>query len=597
MVFQFQLLGLFIMFLLIVLYFGRDKYSANRGFVYKPILIFGYIMQLFYIVTFILMKSNNDYLICAKLYFASIVILSFLYAVYFVNSVWEDNYSNDKILVNRQNSLVLLVVISSLIASIFIICSRVRLLDNIVRLYVDIPSVCMEISMMIQLLVLFKYYNKMDIKKAFCLLVVLIMEFVMLGAHFYFDYLTVINSGMILIILYLYMTLENNFSKEIDALKIERDNAIRNNIDKSAFLKNISHEIRTPINTIDGFSQVIIDSDNIDEIKEDARDIRLASRDLIDIINGMIDLSIIESGNLSVVVEDYDLYDMLDNVKEIVDSKLRDKSVKFNFDVDKDIPHILSGDATRISQVLLNILTNSIKFTDKGKIGLKVESIKSSNKCRLKFIISDTGKGISREDINNLFLYNENGENKGLGLIVSNYLVELMNGKIEVDSEVGHGSTFVVTIDQNIVSEKRTDKFKKKELLEEFDASDKKILVVDDNKLNIKVAVKLLKPYKVEVVEASSGDECLDILDKDHDFDLILMDDLMPNKSGTETLNILQKIERVDGYYIPVVVLTANAVSGMKEKYLDSGFDDYLAKPIDRDELNRILKKYLRKKG
>ena len=375
---------------------------------------------------------------------------------------------------------------------------------------------------------------------------------------------------------------------------IERDNALRNNIDKSSFLRNISHEIRIPINTIDGFSQIIVDSDNMEEIKEDVSDIRLASRDLIDIINGMIDLSIIETGNLEISPEDYDIYDMLDNVIEISNSKIKGKSIEFSTNIDKDIPNILSGDSERISQVLLNVLTNSIKFTDKGKIIFKVESIKSNNKCRLKFIIEDTGRGISKEDINHLFDYNENKENKGIGLIVSRYLIELMNGKIEVESEEKKGSIFTITIDQNIISEKRTDEFKKRDIIKEFDASDKRILIVDDNKLNLKVASKLLSPYKVEIVEANSGDECLDIIDKDHNFDLILMDDMMPEKSGTETLNILQKIERVDGYYIPVVVLTANAVSGMKEKYINSGFDDYLAKPIEREELNRILKKYLK---
>ena len=168
-----------------------------------------------------------------------------------------------------------------------------------------------------------------------------------------------------------------------------------------------------------------------------------------------------------------------------------------------------------------------------------------------------------------------------------------MDGKIDVQSKENEGTTFTITIDQKNTSEIETVKEKKS--LKTFSAEGKRILLVDDNKLNVKVATKLLESYKVDITEANSGKECLDILEKDNNYDLILMDDLMPNMSGTETLEILKKIERIEGYKIPVVVLTANAVHGMKEKYINKGFDDYLAKPIDKYELNRVLNKYLKK--
>ena len=596
MVFQFQLIGLFIMFLLVVIYYNKNDYVINQNSLYKGMLINGYIMQMLYVLTFIAIKISCYYLIFVKLYFISVIVLSLLIGGYFVIEILREKYKNQGETLEEKIRIGKMIFIGfATLAVILIFSAKMRMLDSIVRLNVDYVSVFMEISLLVQLIMLFGFYQSLEIKKAFSLLIILIMEFVMLGSHFYFSHLAVLNSGMILIILYLYITLENPDVLENKMLKIERDNAIHNNIDKSSFLKNISHEIRIPINTIDGFSQVIVDSDDMEEIKSDIEDIRIASRDLIDIINGMIDLSIIEAGDLNIILEDYDIYDALDNVVEITKSKLKDKSVKFNVNIEKDIPDILNGDSERISQVLLNIITNSIKYTDKGKIDFKVEAIKSNALCRLKFVISDTGKGISKDDISHLFDYSDKSENKGIGLVVAKYLVELMNGKIDVSSDEGKGSTFVVTIDQKIISEKRTDSFKKKEGIKFFDASDKRILIVDDNKLNLKVASKLLSPYKVEVREAISGQECLDILDKDHDFDLILMDDMMPEKSGTETLNILTKIERVDGYYIPVVVLTANAISGMREKYLNSGFDDYLAKPIEREELDRILRKYLKK--
>ena len=169
-----------------------------------------------------------------------------------------------------------------------------------------------------------------------------------------------------------------------------------------------------------------------------------------------------------------------------------------------------------------------------------------------------------------------------------------MEGTIDVESTEQKGSTFTVTIDQKIISEKQEKKLKKQKEIVPFNASDKRILLVDDNKLNLKVASRLLQDYNVEVVEATSGQECLNILENDTNFNLILMDDLMPEMSGTECLDIIKKIERVDGFYIPVVALTANAINGMKEKYLNNGFEDYLSKPIDKYELHRILKKYLK---
>ena len=402
--------------------------------------------------------------------------------------------------------------------------------------------------------------------------------------------------GMIIVVYYNYFVLENSDKEELKTVTLERDYAKKHSIDKINFLKVLSHEIRTPLNTIDGMSQIIMDSDNLEEIKNDVKDIRIASRDLIDVINGMIDLSILESGSLVVLSENYNVYDMFEDVKNIAFSKMRDKNLDFKFDIADDIPEVLLGDSERFSQVILNLITNAIKYTDKGSIVLKVQSIKSSTKCRLKVMVSDTGRGIKKEDIGNIFESKSSKEGISLGLAVSKYLLELMGGTIEVESTYGKGSKFIITLDQNIVSDSSEEKIIRKRVLKPFDASDKRILLVDDNKLNLKVASKLLQPYGVLIVEATSGRECLDILDRDTKFDLILMDDMMPEMSGTECLDILKKLERVDGYYIPVVVLTANAVSGMKEEYLNVGFEDYLSKPIDKYELDRILKKYLKRK-
>ena len=213
--------------------------------------------------------------------------------------------------------------------------------------------------------------------------------------------------------------------------------------------------------------------------------------------------------------------------------------------------------------------------------------------------ISDTGKGIDKSELNKIFNKYDDINNKdgnGIGLAIVKNLVDLMNGKIDVDSEVGVGTKFTVTFDQKIIDgESISVKNKENGEVKVFDATGMRVLVVDDNKLNLKVASRLLEPYGISVTMASSGDEFLDIIDKDNKFDLILMDDMMPKMSGTETLEVFKKIERVDGYNIPVVVLTANAVSGIKDKYISNGFDDYLSKPINKYELNRVLRKYLKR--
>lgn len=580
MSFEFNILGILILFILTILYFSKnykDKYP------YKLILLSSYITELLYIVTYIGIQSNN-YNISGRLYFISLVILFSLFSMYIANYIIKEKYKSKGSIIEEKIKITkIITLVSSIIFTIMILTSKMYLLDNRLVFGNNIVNIILSLTIIFD--VLFLIWGRVG-----KLYPVALIKLVMLFVSLWYPNISIISEGTILITLYLYLIFENHHLKELDKVKLERDYAYRNMIDKYAFLKNLSHEIRTPINAIDGFSQVILDSDELTSIKEDVKDIRLASHDLIDIINSMIDLSIIESGNLEIINDNYNIYDMFDNIKNITNSKIKDKKVKFIYEIEDNIPEVLLGDSERISQVVMNLVGNSIKYTEKGTITLNVTSIKTSDKVRLIIKIIDTGIGIKKEDISHLF---EKKENNSIGLILSNHLVNMMHGKIEVESNYNEGSTFTITIDQKIIAEKEE---KKEKNTKPFKATDKRILLVDDNKLNLKVASKLLEPYDITIIEANSGKECLEILDKDTDFDLILMDDLMPNMSGTETLDIIKKISRIDGFYIPIVVLTANATSGMKDKYLNLGFDDYLAKPIEKDELNRVLKKYLKGK-
>ena len=401
------------------------------------------------------------------------------------------------------------------------------------------------------------------------------------------------------VILFLYITMESVDAKKIRYLEVTKESAIRANASKSEFLEKLSREIRMPLNTIDGFSQVIIDEDDINTIKDDARDIRMASNNLVNLINGIIDISLIESGDMSISNRDYDTMEMLESVSMIAKTLINKKNIDFKFEYSDNIPKVLLGDSDKIKRILINIISNAAQNTNSGEIIFKVQAVKNGSKCRLIMSVSDTGKGIAKSELNTIFnryerVNNEKGSN-GLGLAIVSNLVSLMGGKVDVDSELGKGSTFTITIDQSIIDDTSVKVIKNDDHnVKVFDASGKRVLIVDDNKLNLKVASRLLMPYNVSVVLAGSGSEFLDIIDNDTNFDLILMDDMMPKMSGSDTLNIFKKIERVSGFSIPVVVLTANAISGMREKYLSCGFDDYLAKPIDKFELNRVLKKYLK---
>lgn len=279
-----------------------------------------------------------------------------------------------------------------------------------------------------------------------------------------------------------------------------------------------------------------------------------------------------------------------------------DKPLQFKTSFDPTIPTVLYGDHTRIKQIILNLLTNAVKYTKEGYINFKVDSVIKEDVCRLIISVEDSGIGIKEENINKLFSKFERFdleknitiEGTGLGLAITKKLVDLMNGKIVVQSTYGEGSRFTVAIDQKIVKTPTItikDQNEQKEV-KAFDVSGKRILVVDDNKLNLKVATRLLKEYNVEIETIDSGFECIEKIKAGQTYDLILMDDMMPKMTGTETI---AKLKQIEGYNIPTIALTANAISGMKEKYMKAGFDGYLSKPIDKLELNRIINDFLNK--
>lgn len=599
MIFNFDILGIFVLFILLCVYYSKDIKLTKEVNTFLGMMVVTYLIELLYLSNYVTLKINGNIWLFSKMYLFFICIFYSLMLSYFVCLVIKDKYSNKVSVINAKNRELRNIVFGiNILTFVFIFFLDVYVIGNSINgSSVMVTYLLWFLYTIDSLLICIIYRKVLKIKHKKYLIIITFINILFIILSIVFPNVNVINIAPIITLLYMYLTVENVWQKSEEKLEIERDYSVKNNIDKVAFLTNLSHEIRVPLNTIDGFSQVIIDSKDLKSIKEDAMDIKVASNDLIDIINGLIDMASIENGELQLINENYNVKEMFDNVVNIANSRLKDKKVELKVKYDKKIPDVLLGDQARIEQVLLSVLNNSIKYTKNGKIDFNVNTIISSNLCRFKIVIKDTGEGIKKEDLESIFDKDkDNKNNVGLSLVVAKELLDLMEGSIDIESIYGKGTTVTITVDQKTVEKDDVVKEPKKKDVIPFDAKGKKILVVDDNKLNIKVATRLLEAYNIAVVEALSGQECLDIIDKDNDFSLILMDDLMPNMSGSETLNILKKVERVDGFNIPVVVLTANAVSGVKSKYLDKGFDDYLSKPIDRVELDRVLNKFLKSK-
>ena len=378
--------------------------------------------------------------------------------------------------------------------------------------------------------------------------------------------------------------------------------ALRANEFKSAFLANMSHEIRTPINAVLGMNEMILRESNEKNIKEYAKDIHLAGNNLLSIINDILDLSKIESGKMEIVPTEYNTGKLFHETVLLISPKAKDKNLEFIIQISPSVPTKLYGDDMRIRQILINLLSNSVKYTEKGKIGLcvKWEPDGDAGSGTMICEVRDTGIGIKEEDLPRLFekfsrfdeALHKHTEGTGLGLSITTSLLSLMGSRLAVKSKYGKGSIFRFELKQKIIDPEPIGDFEKiitselniEEHKQVFTAPDARILIVDDNEMNRKVFCSLLKETEISITEASSGKECLEYISKEH-FDIIFLDHLMPDMDGIETLKELRKINDET----PVFILTANAIAGAKEEYLEKGFDGYLSKPIIPEDLEETV--------
>lgn len=377
---------------------------------------------------------------------------------------------------------------------------------------------------------------------------------------------------------------------------------------KSDFLAKMSHEIRTPINSIMGMNEMILRESTQDEIKEYAYDIKKSSSALLSIINAILDSSKIESGKMELVPAEYKLDSFIADLASLLTIKAKDKNLDFILEIDEHIPNTLYGDDNKLRQILINIVNNAIKYTENGYVKLNISGQVIDNKIKLFFAVEDTGIGIKETDLPKLLhdyerideKRNRNIEGTGLGMNIVIGLLNLMNSEIKVDSTYGKGSTFSFEIVQDIIDCTPIGKFDRdfSVVHEDFDyapsfvASSAKVLVVDDNEINRKIILNLLKQTKIQFDEAASGMECIHKI-KSHHYDLIFMDQMMPDLDGEKTFEMIRADKTHMCQNVPIVILTANAVVGEKERFLSLGFDDYLSKPVEPQRLEGVIAKLL----
>ncbi len=406
--------------------------------------------------------------------------------------------------------------------------------------------------------------------------------------------------------------------EDIDAEKRKRDalvdmseRAIAASKAKSFFLSNMSHEIRTPINAVLGMNEMILRECRDDNIAAYAESVRVAGNSLLGIVNDILDFSKIEAGKMEIIPVDYDLSSVLNDLVNMVQTRADEKGLKILIEFDKTTPKLLHGDDVRIKQVITNILTNAVKYTEKGSVTFRVayEKLAGEEAVLLKVSVKDTGIGIKKEDMEKLFSEferideerNRYVEGTGLGMNITKRLLHMMGSDLQVSSVYGEGSEFSFAVKQGVVKWEELGDYEasyrqmlksRKAYKERFTAPQAEVLMVDDNPMNLMVFKSLLKQTQLKVDVAESGDEGL-AMAYDKKYDIIFLDHMMPDKDGIETLHEMQAQKMNPNIHTPVVCLTANAISGAREEYIKEGFDDYLTKPIDSVMLEELLIAYL----
>ena len=586
--------------LLILVYFSKERLKSHENNLFVILLISSAAGSLLHVLSIFsltsVIKNNIINIIITKGYTLYLLLWDLVFSLY----VYTISFKKDSKL---AKALKLVSIFLSFVCLIAILIFPLHYYVNGSAMYTyGIPTLSLYILVfifgMLWICCLFANRKNIKDKKFFPLIIMIIGGGISVIIQLNHPEILLITAITTIVVLIMYHTIENPDLALIEQLNAARDEANRANQAKSEFLSNMSHEIRTPLNAIVGFSQALETEDLPQEAKEEVGDIISASESLLEIVNGILDISKIEANKLDIINTEYSFRKVFKELINLTKARMGDSKLEFRYSMDESIPQVLYGDHARVKQVILNLLTNAVKYTKEGYLDFTVSSVVQGDICRLIISVEDSGIGIKKEALGKLFSKFERLgvekeitiEGTGLGLAITKKLVELMKGEIVVQSIYGKGSRFTIALDQRIVLGKDSLFEEKDEELKLIDCTGKNILVVDDNPVNLKVAKRLLMDYKANITLIGSGFEAIDNIKAGNTYDLILMDDMMPKMNGTETM---KKLHELEGFNIPVIALTANAISGMKEKYINDGFDDYLPKPIQKIELNQVIDKFL----
>ncbi|HIS18508.1 MAG TPA: response regulator [Candidatus Coprovivens excrementavium] len=581
---------------LIIIFFTKKNINNVEVNIYRNLLILNLFFSINAMAVYCVAKTIGTELLVAfmqKIHLSLLNIIGHILLTYNI----EINQFNPKIkkgITTITNLFVIVIVILIFISPIKVINYDEILDVGGISYYISITGIIIAFIFLIILNIRYLLRNKDNIKKSIPFFVLIILFGIGLLLRLHYPEIITETYCVAFALLVMYFTIENPDVKLLNQVETARDKAEKANAAKTDFLSSMSHEIRTPLNAIVGFSQAIQEETTLEAAKQDAKDIILASQNLLEIVNGILDISKIEANKMEISNTKYNIKTESENLYKLIKPRIGEKSIEFVMNIAPDVPTTLYGDKGKVKEIMTNLLTNAVKYTEQGEINLEISCINKNDNSTIIISVEDTGRGIKPEKIDKLFTKferldedrNTTLEGTGLGLAITKRLVEMMNGKIIVQSVFGNGSKFTVYLPQKIIYDKELKVEPQKEVL---NLVNKKVLVVDDNDLNLKIADRLLKKYNLQVDTCKSGYECLEKI-KDQTYDLIFMDDMMPKMSGTETLHIIQESPT---FKTKVIALTANAIEGMKEKYIEEGFNDYLAKPIDKDELEKVLRRHL----
>ena len=592
--------------LLAITYYKKKKIVNAETSIYNYLLLFNIATLVVELIFYFVLQMKIPGIlitICEKVYYSTTVIWMYLFTIY--NLAIIKDYSDNPIYrmkIESKKKGILITILSIIFVLSILPLERTyaptgEILSSVGAAPSTMFLLCV-LLLIIDAVVIAKHRKDLEKKKTLPLYLFLLIITIQIILTVTGTQLLVLSLPMTLVSYLMFHTIENPDVKMLEEVTVAKDTADKANQAKTEFLSNMSHEIRTPLNAIVGFSESLKDDNVPEETKSKINDIITASNNLLEIVNGILDISKIEANKLELVNREYDIKSTLDELESLTRARIGEKGLDLRVNIDPSMPRVLYGDNVRLKQIILNILTNAVKYTKEGHIDFTVSSIIKDDVCRLIVSVEDTGIGIKQENISKLFSKFERLdvekqltiEGTGLGLAITKKLVDLMGGTIVAQSVYGQGSKFTISIDQKIISVEAKEKAKPVTESKIIDVSGARALIVDDNELNIKVASTLLKKYNFEIDSASGGQECINKLLKDDNYDIIFLDDMMPRMSGRD---VIKKLRNAEEFNIPTIALTANAIEGMKEEYLECGFDDYLAKPIEKTELERVIKTYL----